>query len=230
MSVTLPHIPNPGSEWAKVLYPVHTRSTTLNQRLDAITRSSERWHINPVILWGVYGVETSHGADVTTSSAGAKGGFQFIAPTAAQYHYPYTNAQDPATFAKQADAAAHYLSDLLGGRGEQGLTRGKGGNWESKWEKALRSYSGGGYGLATVKQHAGAAKIVAANQYANTQETQSVNAPSKGSGLIAEIFAKLGNFALTGILLLAGALLVVYGIMVAVRPRERALSIPVPAR
>ena len=48
-------------------------------------------------------------------------------------------------------------------------------------------------------------------------------------GIIGEIFAKLGGFALTGILLLAGALLVVYGIMVAVRPRERATSIPLPA-
>jgi hypothetical protein len=35
--------------------------------------------------------------------------------------------------------------------------------------------------------------------------------------------------ALTGILLLAGAVLVVYGIMVAVRPRESAFSIPIPA-
>jgi hypothetical protein len=34
---------------------------------------------------------------------------------------------------------------------------------------------------------------------------------------------------ITGVLLLAGAVLVVYGIMVAVRPRQSALSLPVPA-
>lgn len=37
---------------------------------------------------------------------------------------------------------------------------------------------------------------------------------------------QLGEFAVTAVLLLAGAVLVVYGIMVAVRPRESALSLP----
>lgn len=39
----------------------------------------------------------------------------------------------------------------------------------------------------------------------------------------------LGKFAITAVLLVAGAFLAIYGIMVAVRPRDRALSIPIPA-
>jgi hypothetical protein len=45
---------------------------------------------------------------------------------------------------------------------------------------------------------------------------------------LGSFWGKLGTFAVTGVLLLAGAFLVVYGIMVAVRPRESAFSIPFP--
>lgn len=64
------------------------------------------------ILWGVFGVETGWGSNVATSSAGAKGPFQFIESTAKAYNYPYTNSPSLTEFQKQADAAAHYLSDL----------------------------------------------------------------------------------------------------------------------
>lgn len=40
------------------------------------------------------------------------------------------------------------------------------------------------------------------------------------------VLPEVGKVVLTGILLLAGAVLVVYGIMVAVRPRESAFSLP----
>lgn len=40
------------------------------------------------------------------------------------------------------------------------------------------------------------------------------------------LFGKFGNLVVNGVLLLAGAVLVVYGIMVAVRPSESALSLP----
>lgn len=45
---------------------------------------------------------------------------------------------------------------------------------------------------------------------------------------LSEWPAAAGKLVLSGVLLIIGAVLVIYGIMVAVRPRERALSIPVP--
>lgn len=46
------------------------------------------------------------------------------------------------------------------------------------------------------------------------------------TGWVAELIKGLAGIAVNGVLLLAGAILVVYGIMVAVRPRESALSLP----
>lgn len=48
------------------------------------------------------------------------------------------------------------------------------------------------------------------------------------TGLPGEILNGVGTLAIKIVLLLAGAVLIVYGIMVAVRPRESALSIPFP--
>ena len=107
-----------------------------------IKAAAAKWGIPDTILWGVYGIETAFGKDVTTSSAGAEGSFQFIRSTAASYGYPYSNATDPTTFAAQADGAAHYLHDLYQQSG-------------GDWNKALQGYSGGGYGLAEVLAKAG---------------------------------------------------------------------------
>lgn len=55
------------------------------------------------------------------------------------------------------------------------------------------------------------------------------NAAKKAAtGWVGEITGFLGKEVVAGVLLLAGAVLVVYGIMVAVRPRERAFSVPLP--
>lgn len=102
-----------------------------------VTAAGKKHGVPPNLLWGVYGVETSHGSNITTSSAGAKGAFQFIAPTAAQYGYPYTNAHDEKTFAAQADVAAKYLADLYREHGS--------------WDGAIKAYSGGGYGYQQAK-------------------------------------------------------------------------------
>lgn len=117
--------------------------TTAAQGAQAVThqtivqQAAAKYGIPAWILWGVYGLETGYGSNVTTSSAGAVGSFQFLPSTAASYGYPVTNATDPGTFTAQADAAAHYLSDLFR----------RAGNWNS----ALQSYSGGGYGEAQVR-------------------------------------------------------------------------------
>ncbi|HEX3391939.1 MAG TPA: hypothetical protein VHS55_05210, partial [Solirubrobacteraceae bacterium] len=169
----------------------------------------------------------SHGSDIKPSSTGAQGPFQFEPPTAKEYGYPIDKNTHGVTnlnaFQQQSDATARYLASLLpGGKGEVGLKAGKG--WEAAWEKALRAYSGGGYGLALVKQRGSAAHTIVANEAANKQETRQVEEPTKGEGLLET----LGKFALEAVLLIIGAVLVIYGIMVAVRPRERATAIPIP--
>jgi Transglycosylase SLT domain len=212
---------------------------SLEGRLAIVTKAAEKYRINPLILWGVYGVETAHGSNVTTSSTGAKGSFQFEPETARAYGYPYTNATDTATFTRQAEGAAHYLSSLLpGGKGEQQLKGGKGGNWEAAWEKALHAYSGGGYGLAKVKQASSGAKDIQATTETNKAESTKVeNEAGKGTGLFGPLIEFLGSWAVKGVLLLAGAVLMIYGVMVAVKPATREqhfptfsrLPIPLPA-
>jgi tape measure domain-containing protein len=98
----------------------------------SVNAAAARYGIPSDLLWGVYGVETGHGSNVKTSSAGAKGAFQFMPGTAPGYNYPYTNKQTPKIFTQQALGAAHYLSDLLKRfHGDVGA--------------ALKAYSGGGY-------------------------------------------------------------------------------------
>jgi hypothetical protein len=94
-----------------------------------VKAAAHKWNIPDTILWGVYGTETAFGSAVRTSSAGAVGSFQFEPSTASTYGYPVTNATDPKTFAAQADAAAHYLSDLFHQTGS--------------WSSALSAYNAG---------------------------------------------------------------------------------------
>lgn len=88
------------------------------------------------VMWGVQGMETDYGRNITTSSAGARGLYQFIESTAREWHYPYTNSTKPDVLAQQTRVAAQYLSSLHRQLGS--------------WDAAIRSYSGGGYGAADV--------------------------------------------------------------------------------
>jgi membrane-bound lytic murein transglycosylase B len=117
------------------------QESSASQQL-VIDTAAQHYGIPSAILKGVYGMETAYGTNVTTSSAGAMGAFQFIKSTAAKYNYPYTNDTGAGTFQQQADAAAHYLSDLYHQHG---------GNWDA----ALKAYSGGGYGLSQVQAKSG---------------------------------------------------------------------------
>ena len=64
---------------------------------------------------------------------------------------------------------------------------------------------------------------------ANQAETEKVEGEkSTGGGVWAELLAGLGGLVTKGALLLIGAFLVVYGIMIAVRPRESAFNLPKP--
>lgn len=113
---------------------------SLQQLVDQINAASKAYNVSPWILLGVFGKETTFGSDVTTSSAGAVGLTQFLPSTAAKYGYPLTNNPTPAQAQQQFNATAHYLSDLYHQTGS--------------WDKAIRSYSGGGYGLADVQSEA----------------------------------------------------------------------------
>lgn len=102
---------------------------------------ARKYHVPYWVMMGVYGKETAFGTNVRTSSAGAVGPYQFLPSTAAAYHYPLTNNPNKEQFRQQADAAAHYLSDLY--------------KQYHSWDAALRHYSGGGYGEQDVRDTSG---------------------------------------------------------------------------
>ena len=116
-------------------------SGTVKQTANVLNQAGAKYGVDPRILFGVWGMETSFGQNVSTSSAGAIGHFQFLPSTAAQYSYPLTNTPTMAQFTQQADGAAHYLADLFRRTGS--------------WDAALKAYSGGGYGLSQVQDKAG---------------------------------------------------------------------------
>lgn len=80
-----------------------------NQQASVLAGVATKYGIPLQALLGIYGTETAFGRNVTTSSAGAVGPFQFIPSTAAQYGYPQTNTPSLAQFAQQADAWGRYL-------------------------------------------------------------------------------------------------------------------------
>lgn len=207
-----------GAYYGKVLNPVQHHQSNLSKAAEAIQKAGERWHVNPAYIWGIYGTETSFGSNIKASSAGAVGPFQFLPSTAREYGYPLGVNEHAITdwgaFQKQADAAARYLYQHGG---------------QHNPNAAVRAYNPGSSSyLGEVLEHAKSFHVSFASEAANKAEKENIEKaePKKGSGIVEEIFSKLGGFALTGILLLAGAVLVIYGILVAVRPREHALSIP----
>lgn len=210
-----------GAYYGKLANPVKGRQSNLSKAQEAIRRASEQYRINPAFLWGIFGVETSYGSNIRTSSTGAKGPFQFEPATAAKYGYPLgvnePHITDWAAFQQQANAAAHYLAASGGTHNPRG---------------AIESYYAGHPGTAAgadyyskVVAHARSYGYPERSNNANKAETAHVEeAKPEGSGL--SLIGELGKLAFTAILLLAGAVLVVYGIMVGIRPPDRALSIP----
>jgi hypothetical protein len=69
-----------------------------------ITEAAQRYGVRPDILWGLYGTETSFGKNVSTSSAGAVGPFQFEPATAKGM------GVNPYNFRSAAEGAARYLA------------------------------------------------------------------------------------------------------------------------
>lgn len=75
----------------------------------AITaQAAATYKVSAETLWGIYGTESSFGADPSTSSAGAQGPMQFISSTWAIYG----GGGDVQNFAAAMPAAARYLHSL----------------------------------------------------------------------------------------------------------------------
>jgi hypothetical protein len=68
--------------------------------------------------------------------------------------------------------------------------------------------------------------VTSSKQQEKAGEELGQKAKKAATGWVGELLEGAGKLVLTGILLLAGMFLVVYGIMAAVRPRERALALP----
>lgn len=188
---------------------VKSTQSNLNRAAEAILKAGERWHVNPAYLWGIYGTETSFGSRISVSSTGARGPFQFEPATAKQYGYPLGVNEHSITdwnaFQKQADAAARYLQAHGGTKNIEAAVR--------AYNPREASY------LSKVIKHAQSFHFSFGSEGANKAETRKVESEGPGStGFIAEFFAKLGTFALTGVLMIVGAVLVVYGIILAVKP------------
>lgn len=79
-----------------------------NTEMGITERAAQRWGVSAQTLWGIYGTESSFGANPGTSSAGAQGPMQFEPSTWARYG----GGQSVQSFAAAMPAAAHYLHDL----------------------------------------------------------------------------------------------------------------------
>ena len=79
-----------------------------------VTQAAQKYGVDPRLLWGLYGTETSFGKNVSTSSAGAVGPFQFEPATARGM------GVNPLDFKSAAYGAARYLSQYKN-RGVAGM-------------------------------------------------------------------------------------------------------------
>jgi membrane-bound lytic murein transglycosylase B len=211
-----------GAFYGKLANPVKHPQSDLNKAAEAILKAANKYHINPAYLWGIFGTETSYGSKISVSSTGARGPFQFEPATAKQYGYPLgvnehgnLSTVNWTAFSKQAEAAAHFLAAHGGATNPAA---------------AVRAYNPGEASyLSKVIEHAKSFPSSFGSEAANKAETRKTEeAKPEGPAWLKEVFAFIGKEAITGVLLLAGAVLIVYGIMVAVRPRERAFSVPTP--
>ncbi len=148
----------------KALEKVQQKAQELRGDATVIDKAAKKWHVPNTILWGVFGIESAYGTNLGPSSAGAMGPFQFLPSTGKQYGLDSNNINQ---LAPSADAAAHYLHDLFARTGS--------------WDKALRAYSGGGYGLSEVQKQAAHGKV----QLPSTGRLQDINVPDPLKGLEA---------------------------------------------
>jgi Lysozyme like domain len=166
----------------------------------------------------------SGGSPTAHNPSGATGLWQILLPVNANY-VPggAANATNPLANAKAAVA-------ILRSQGPKA--------WETYTSGAYKRYlpSGGESLISTAAKFlTGGLETVVGIQSGNASLLKGVSVESKvaSEGLEAAdeaaggfLQTSAGELVLKGVLLLAGAILVIYGIMVAVRPPDRALSLP----
>lgn len=178
------------------------------------TAAANKYKINPNMLWGIYGVETAFGKDIKNSTTGAVGAFQFEPATAKEYGYPLQNVtveQNPKVFQEQAEAAARYLVAHGGVKNIRAAVAAYNpgeASYLSKVEKAATNLP---------------------KQFAGNAEESSIQAGAEQTP-VEGLWPKFGELGVNLILVLVGAALLVYGVMVMVRPREKALQAPIKGR
>lgn len=201
---------------AKTLYPAGKAPEALNTKYaKIINKAAEKQRINGAYLWGVFGTESSFGRD------NAKGGpFQFEPATARAEGYPLgvnegSRITSLGAFARQAEATAKYLKSL-------------GINQNPK--AALEKYNSGKSGGDATYYN----KVV---EHAKTFSSWASGLPEEDTKITEETeknpttpeggtWGKFGELGINLILVLAGAALLIYGVMVMVRPRDKALAPP----
>ena len=104
--------------------------------IDAIVSTAANlWGVSAQFLKGVFANETSSGRNLKDSPAGAKGYFQFVPKTAAQYNV------NPFDLSSSANGAAHMIADLMK-------------HYHGDWQKAAAAYNWGqGHVDWDVKHH-----------------------------------------------------------------------------
>lgn len=176
------------------------KKSHLGTQAEIVQDAANKYHIPDILLWGIYGIETAHGANVKTSSTGAVGPFQFEPATARQYGYPLTNKPTPAQFQKQAEAAAHYLSDAMGGL--------KAKRTNANLERAVKIYNSGkpnaGYSLKEVLAHSGSlGKVFGAEsenlgEQAKVEESGNAKNPLEGIEAFFEAIGQVSTWTRIG--------------------------------
>lgn len=119
-----------------------------------------KFGISPHTLWGIYGTETSYGGNISTSSTGAKGAFQFMPETAKAYGLSpkdLSNKPNAAQFQRQAEAAARYIQALTHKYHSEGKAveayYGNQGSLEAQQYRArVEEHGGSHYGHLTAEQ------------------------------------------------------------------------------
>lgn len=177
-----------------------------------IEDASLKYHVPPWLLSGVFGMETSFGANVATSSTGAMGAMQFEPATARRYGYPMTNTPNTSQLRQQFDAAAHYLSDLFHQTGS--------------WGAAITHYSGGGYSLSQVQakaqQGSGSSVVPVVPGLlggGNNPATSAGNWGTDISGVFNQAVSDAKYGVVLVIMLAVGAVLILHGFGGAKNPR-----------
>jgi hypothetical protein len=192
----------------------------IDQQASALVSAAHQAGIPLSILLGVYGMETAFGKNISTSTSGAMGAFQFLPSTAQGRGYPLTNTPTVAQFQQQADAAATYLAQLFKQHGND-------------WNAAVTAYSGGGYNADKAQQTAAQAgpsnlglfdALISQGIKQGTGDTsvtggtplttgvqQAANTLA-GAGSLVDFFTSSANWLRLGEVI-AGALLVILGLM-----------------